>query len=122
MSSHNNATALRFEHSPALSCSLLTCRQEFFTFDVKDKSKFHPRTAHEGPEAEQRYSSTLPSTSALDGAGGQRHAPAVLPPGKTRYPLYRRLGVPQGRSGLVRKISPQPGFDPPDLPARSESL
>ena len=43
---------------------------------------------------------------------GQRHAPAVLPPGKICYPLYRRLGGPQGRSGGVRKISPQPGFDP----------
>jgi hypothetical protein len=32
-----------------------------------------------------------------------------LPPGKTRYSLYRRLGGPQGRSGQVRKISPQPG-------------
>jgi hypothetical protein len=33
-------------------------------------------------------------------------------PGKeTRYPLYRRLGGPQGRSGWVLKISPQPGFD-----------
>jgi len=30
--------------------------------------------------------------------GGQRHAPAALPPGKTRYALYRRLGGPQGRS------------------------
>ena len=29
-----------------------------------------------------------------------------LPPGKTRYPLYRRLGGPQGRSGQVGKISP----------------
>ena len=46
------------------------------------------------------------------GLGGQRHAPAALPPGKTRYPLYRRLGGPQGRSGRVRKISPPPGFDP----------
>ena len=27
-----------------------------------------------------------------------------LPPGKTRYPLYGRLGGPQGRSGQVRKI------------------
>ena len=35
--------------------------------------------------------------------GGQRHAPAALPPGKTRYPLYRTLGGPQGRSGRVRK-------------------
>jgi hypothetical protein len=43
--------------------------------------------------------------------GGQRHAPAALPRGKTRYPLYRRLGGPQGRYGRVRKISPPPGFD-----------
>ena len=35
-----------------------------------------------------------------------------LPPGKTRYPLYRRLRGPQDRSGQVRKISPPPGFDP----------
>ena len=31
------------------------------------------------------------------GVGGQRHAPAALPPGKARYPLCRRLGGPQGR-------------------------
>ena len=30
----------------------------------------------------------------------------IFPPGKTRYPLYRRLGGPQGRSGRVRGISP----------------
>ena len=40
--------------------------------------------------------------------GGQRHAPAALPPGMTRYPFYRRLGGPQGRSGRVRKILPLP--------------
>jgi len=41
------------------------------------------------------------------GLRGQCHAPAATyPPGKTRYPLYRRLGGPQGRSGQVRKISP----------------
>ena len=44
--------------------------------------------------------------------GGQRHAPATLPPGMTRYPLYRRLGGPQGRSGRLQEISPLPGFDP----------
>jgi len=27
------------------------------------------------------------------GVGGQCHAPAALPQGKTRYPLYRRLGT-----------------------------
>jgi hypothetical protein len=36
----------------------------------------------------------------------------TLPPGRTRYQLYRRLGGPQGWSGRVRKISPPPGFDP----------
>jgi len=46
------------------------------------------------------------------GVGGQRHAPAALPLRKTRYSLYRRLGRPQSRSGRVRKISLQPGFDP----------
>ena len=46
------------------------------------------------------------------GVGGQHHSPAALSSAKTRYPLYRRLGRPQGRSGRVRKISPPPGFDP----------
>jgi hypothetical protein len=46
------------------------------------------------------------------GVGGQRHAPAALPRGMTRYPLYRRLGRPQGRSGRVLNISPSPGFNP----------
>jgi hypothetical protein len=47
------------------------------------------------------------------GVGGQRHAPAVLTPGMTQYPLYRRLGRPQGRSARVLKIlPPPPGFDP----------
>ena len=44
--------------------------------------------------------------------GGQRHAPAALPLGKIRYTLYRRLVVPQGQSGRVRRKSPPQGFDP----------
>ena len=52
-------------------------------------------------------------TSALEGGEGSPSRPGrTLPPGKTRYPLYRRLGWPQSRSGQVRKISPPPGFDP----------
>jgi hypothetical protein len=42
--------------------------------------------------------------------GPQRHAPTAVPPGKTRYPFYRRLGGPQGRSGRVWKISPPTGI------------
>ena len=46
------------------------------------------------------------------GVGGQRYTLAALPPGKTQYPLYRRLGGPQGQSVWVRKIPPPLGFDP----------
>jgi len=46
------------------------------------------------------------------GVRGQSHTPAALPPGKTQYPMYRRLGGPQGQFGWVRKILPPPGFDP----------
>ena len=54
----------------------------------------HPRTDYDGRRGggAQRYSSTLSLTSAIDGVRGQRHVPAALPPGKTRNPLYRRLG------------------------------
>jgi hypothetical protein len=51
-------------------------------------------------------------TTALEGGeGSASRLGRYLPPGKTRYPLYRRLGGNQGRSGQVRKISPPPGFD-----------
>ena len=56
----------------------------------------------------------------LDRVGDQRHAPTTLPPAKeTRYPLYRRLGGSQGRSGQVRKISPPTGIRSLDRPART---
>ena len=88
----------------------------------KGKGNVHRRTGHEGPEGELMNSPILSLTSALDGVGGLRHAAAALPPGKTRYQLCRRVGRPQGRSVRLRKISPSPGFDPPDRPAHSDSL
>jgi hypothetical protein len=52
-------------------------------------------------------------TAALEGGeGSASRRGRSLPPGKTRYLLYRRLGGTQCRSGQVRKISPSPGFDP----------
>jgi hypothetical protein len=51
-------------------------------------------------------------TTALEGGERPVSGPGrSLPPGKSRHQLYRRLGGPQGPSGYVRKISPQPGFD-----------
>ena len=46
------------------------------------------------------------------GEGSASRPGRSLLPGKTRYPLYRKLGGPQGRSGQVWKISSPPGFDP----------
>ena len=55
------------------------------------------------------YSFTLSLTSALDGVGSRRHVLAALPPGKqTRYPLYWRLGGPQGRVWKNAKNLPPP--------------
>jgi hypothetical protein len=62
-------------------------------------------------------------TTALEGGEGSGSRPGrSLFPGKTRCPLYRRLGGPQDRSGQVRKISPPTGIRSPDRPARSQSL
>ena len=46
------------------------------------------------------------------GEGSASRSGRSLPLRKTRYPLYRRLGGSQGRSGQVQKISLPPGFDP----------
>ena len=54
---------------------------------VLKKIKFHPITDHEGPEGEWSYSSTLSLTPALDGVGGQRHAPGRFTPGKGSVPF-----------------------------------
>ena len=79
-------------------------------------------TCHEGTAGEQRHSCTLSLTSAIEGVGGQRHAPSALPSGMTRHSLYRRLGGTQERSGRVRKISPPTGIRFPDRPTCSASL
>jgi len=43
-------------------------------------------------------------TTPLEGGGGSASRPGrSLPAGKTRYPLYERLGELQGRSGQVGK-------------------
>jgi hypothetical protein len=52
-------------------------------------------------------------TTVLEWGEGSASRPGrSLPPGDAQYPLYMRLGGPQGRSGQVQKISLPPGFDP----------
>ena len=52
----------------------------------------------------QLYSSM---TAALEGGEWSAAlAGGTLPPGKTRYQFYRRLGGPQGRSGRAENLVP----------------
>jgi hypothetical protein len=75
-------------------------------FNIKVKVKIYPRTGHEGPEREEKYGFTFPLTWALDGVDGQRHAPVSFLQGKKRYPRYRRLVGPQGRSRGAENLAP----------------
>ena len=75
---------------------------------VNVKGKFYFRTG-----TKMKYRFTLSLTPALNGGGWLAPRPGRFTPAKeTRYPLYRSVSGPQGRSGRVRKISPPPGFDP----------
>ena len=79
----------------------------------KGKDKVHPRTGHEGPEGKQMYSSTLPSTSAIDGW-------SALPPGrftprKDPVPIVQEAGWAPGSVWTDAEnlaLAPSPGFDP----------
>jgi hypothetical protein len=79
---------------------------------MKGKAKGHPRTVHEVPEGEGRYSSTLSLTWALDGVGGQCHAPADLPPEKTGTHCIRGWVGPRAGLDGCGKSRLLPGFDP----------
>jgi len=67
------------------------------------------RTAHRGSRG---IALLFHDHGTRRGEGSALRPGRSLPPGKTWYPLYRRLGGPQGRPRQVRKISPPPGFEP----------
>ena len=72
-----------------------------------------PRSSNTG------ISSTLSLTSVV---GDQRHAPAALPKGKTRYSLYRKPGWTPGPVWMGAENIAPTGIQSPDRPVRSESL
>jgi len=75
-------------------------------------------TAHRG----SRGIALLFLTAALEeGEGSASRLGHYLPPGKTRYPFYRRMGGTQGRSGRAENLVPT-GIRSPDRPARSKLL
>jgi hypothetical protein len=68
-------------HFPLCLQACMFSYLKFFAFynNGKGKGKVRPRTVHEGPIREYRYSSTLSLTSVLDGVGRQRHARQIYP-------------------------------------------
>ena len=72
----------------------------FFSMFIKGKGKDHPRTGHEGPKGEYRYSSTLSLTSALEGGCEINARP---------QPLYLR--ETPGTHCLGRWVGPGAGLD-----------
>jgi hypothetical protein len=75
-----------------------------FSSIIKVKKAVLPIKDHEGSDGKLKYSSTLSLTSALNGVGGQCHAPVALPQENIHHASYRRLGRPGDRSGQVWNI------------------
>jgi hypothetical protein len=103
---HRNVPGGSFTHKPTL------------IFKVKvTYTLSHTTNAHRGSI------STVSLTWVQEGDGWSiPRLGRFTPSTEARYPFYKRLGGPQGRSGRVRKISPQTGVRTPNPPARSESL
>ena len=89
----------------------------------KGNDKVHSRTGHEGPEGEQMYSSTLPSTSVLNVGGWSTPCPGRFTAGKDPIPHFIGgwMSPTAGMDGCG-KSRPPTGIRSPDRPARSESL
>jgi len=60
------------------------------------KGKVIPLQARCGPDGGGEWSAARPGRT--------------LPPGKTRYTFYRRMGGPQGRSGRAENLVPTGNF------------
>ena len=80
---------------------------------VKKEANFALEEAMKA-QKEKRDITTLSLNSALDGVRWfwlTSRPDSFTPSRRTRYPLYRRPGGPEGRSRQVLKISPPSEFD-----------
>ena len=104
----------------------IVCQLEIYNVKVKVKCTLVQalrlctgRTAHRGSRG---IALPVHDHGTRRSEGSASRSGRSLPQGKTRCPLYRRLGGPQGRSGQVRTFSAPPGFDPRTVQPRSQSL
>ena len=81
--------------------------------DKEYGKKLHPAQQHTVKEwsGEYRHNPTLSLTSTVGGGGWFNVTSRQLYSLDWRCTHFMRLGGPQGRSGLVRKLSPPPRFD-----------
>jgi len=92
----NLETVCNWSHNDSLSLSL--------SINIKVIGTMIPLKARCGPENAQRYSSM---TAELEGGEWSAARPGhTVPPRKTRYPFYRRVGGPQGRYGRAENLVP----------------
>jgi hypothetical protein len=85
----------------------------------KGKDKVHTRTAHGGQRGSRGIAVTLSLTSALDGVGGKRHAPAALSH-KDPVPIVQKAGWALGPVWKgAENLAPPDEIRSPDRSARS---
>ena len=70
------------------------------------KGKVIPLQARCGPECGRGIALLFHDRGTRRGKWSAARPGRTLSPGKTRYPLYRRIGGPQGRSGWAENLVP----------------
>jgi hypothetical protein len=83
---------------------------------------FHPITGHEGPEGEQIYSCTLPSTLALNVGGWSMPRPGRFTPGKDSVLVVQGAGWASEPVWTSAENLVPTGIRSADRPTCSESL
>jgi len=86
------------------------------------KCEFHPRTGHEGPEGELRFSSSLSLISALHGSGWSVPRPGRFTPRKDPVPILQEAGWAPGPVWTGAENLIPTGILSPHRPARNKSL
>jgi len=90
---------------------------------IQKNDQVHPRTRHIGPEGEQRYSSTLSLTSALDAGGWSTPRPSRFTPREREpVPIVQEAGWAPGLVWTGKANHTTTGIISVDRPGRSESL
>ena len=101
-----------FKHHPSHNPPRRQCNEVKVKFTL----------GHEGPEAEQMYSSTLPSTSAIDGDGLLNPRSGRFTPGKDPVSILQEAGWATGPVWTGAENLTLTGIRSPDRPARCKLL